>query len=85
MILWTVGVMFVWIFMSIKIATAPLPLQLVPDQNNPQIVYVENKNFNLPTIPKEVLILLLGFTGWKTAQRFGEKSEEVTDETNKTP
>lgn len=33
-------------------------------------------NTQFVPIPNEVITVLLGITGWKTVQRFGEKAEE---------
>lgn len=75
MLAWGLGVLLVWGFVAVKTALDPIPIALIPDKDNPAITYVEKAKPTLPSIPNEVIAVLLGFTGWKTAQRFAEKAE----------
>lgn len=76
MLMWGIGTLLIWGFLSVMISLKPIPTELIPDETNPQIVYVEKQIPELPAIPETVLILVLGLSAGKVIQRFGEKAEK---------
>jgi hypothetical protein len=75
MLIWTIGVLAVWIFVCVKMVLSPIEPKYLTDPANPNVVYVQKNTVELPAIPETVLILLLGVSGLKAVQLFGEKSD----------